>query len=193
MKEILSRVSWLSLPDEFVESEPHKAVYKEVVELTKKARSLKQEKRLAKQLNGKRQPASGARWGARRDVLLPRFLLEAKTTKATSFSLDLRDLAHLKRQAFAIGKTPAYVIQLEDKEELVVLPFHELTEDDVKGAPVKELTMYGKDSVTIDATMAYKACVECLIHILETSHGRYVLLSYERFLHIAKKGVDDAD
>jgi len=193
VKAALMALDWTMLPDEFVRSDAHTRAREDAMKATGKTRSLAQEKRLAKSLGGKRQPASGARWGARRDVVLPRFLIEAKTTKATSFSVDLRDLEFLRKQATAAGKTPAYAIQLAGKEEIIILPLYEISDEETRGAEAKTLTKYGAQSFTVTATMQYEATVRNTIFVLETSFGMFVLVSYERFLHLAKKDVDDAD
>ena len=68
------------------------------------------ERLLAKTLGARAQPASGALEGAKGDIELPAFLLEAKSTTQKSMALQLQWLAKIAGEARSIGKPPAVAI-----------------------------------------------------------------------------------
>lgn len=139
---------------------------------TSKQRSVKQERRIAKDLGGRVTPASGARWGARRDVKSDAWLIEAKTTGQSSYRIEDKDLEFLLRQAYRIGRTPAYVIEFQGQGELVVLP----AETVERQAP-NVLDVAGRSGITLR--------VEHLQQVPLRAHaaGRdYAVMSYDEFL-----------
>ena len=68
------------------------------------------EARLARRLQGRLQPASGAMAGAKGDVSLPAVLLEAKSTTSATLPLRHAWLAKIATEARAMGKLPALAI-----------------------------------------------------------------------------------
>lgn len=68
------------------------------------------EKKLAKQLGGKVRPASGAMEGAKGDIDLGDFLMEAKSTIQMSMAVKFGWLAKIAHEARAVGKKPALAI-----------------------------------------------------------------------------------
>lgn len=82
------------------------------VQETTRSRSKKQESHIAKAIKGKTTINSGATFG-QNDVLNDCCEVEAKTTKARSFSLTLRDLQKL-RQKCSVSKIPVLVVSFED-------------------------------------------------------------------------------
>ncbi len=74
--------------------------------MTRKEASLAQEKRIARNLGGKIQPASGGTKFGGGDIHTKHFLIEAKTvlTKKDSFSIKLDWLNKAKEQMFEQGK-----------------------------------------------------------------------------------------
>jgi hypothetical protein len=188
-KEILAQASWTVTPDILLESEEHRLLSERVMSETNRARSLKQEKRIAKDTGGKRQPASGARWGARRDVVLPRFKIEAKTTKHSTFSVDVRDLGFLKQQAYLENRIGVYIIELDGKEELCIIPKAEADDELLAEATIKKIRCAGERSFTVTVAMSNDA-VRGAVYELESASGMYYCFSYERFLKLAKRGMD---
>lgn len=79
-----------------------------------------QEKQLAKDVGGKVQVASGARWDRKGDVVAPEHLYEAKMTSAESYSLKLKEWRKVKFEAIMTNKTPVMAVQIQD-ERLAVL------------------------------------------------------------------------
>ena len=71
------------------------------------AEGLAAEKRIAKRVEGRQMPGSGAMQGAKGDVTLPDVLLEVKSTVNDSLSLKLEWLAKITGEARAVGKEPA--------------------------------------------------------------------------------------
>lgn len=68
------------------------------------------EKKTAKRLGGKPTPASGALAGAKGDIELPKFLVEAKSTIKESISIKREWLMKISGEALAKGKAPALVV-----------------------------------------------------------------------------------
>ena len=112
VRMIFGRIDW-EVPSERVYQD--KRYYKlllEALSVTRKTVSQKQESQIASDLEGKVQPASGARWGSRRDVVTPSLLIEAKTTQKPRYSVSMRDFAYLKNQAYREGKVQVYGVEL---------------------------------------------------------------------------------
>lgn len=85
-------------------------------------RSQKQEKRVAAELGGKTQKASGAGWDNRNDVKTHKFLIECKRTdNEKSISLKLVDLRDLQQHALIEGLLPMMDAEIKD-EGFFVLP-----------------------------------------------------------------------
>lgn len=94
-------------------------------EKTTRARSKKQESRLAKQLNGHTTINSGATFG-QNDVVTDFCEVEAKTTTKESFSLKLSDWRLLRKKC-APNKIPIFVVDFEkSKDTLAVLTYEDL-------------------------------------------------------------------
>jgi hypothetical protein len=74
------------------------------------AAGVRSERRLAKQLGARLQPASGARAGAKGDAQLAAVLLEVKSTVAASMVLKLDWLAKITREARAVHCTPVLAV-----------------------------------------------------------------------------------
>lgn len=75
----------------------------------------KSEGRLAKKLQGRQRPASGAMVGAKGDIDLGAVLVEAKSTTADSMTIQLDWLAKITREARAEGKTPMLTVSFVDR------------------------------------------------------------------------------
>lgn len=92
---------------------------------TTRARSGKQESRLAKMLNGHTSINSGATLG-QNDVITDYCEVEAKTTRHESFSLKLADWRLLRKKC-AGNKMPILVIDFEQsKDSLAVVTYEDL-------------------------------------------------------------------
>lgn len=82
---------------------------------TTKYKSNKQEKRVAKDLEGKEVIGSGCLWGAKGDVKTDHFLIECKTTKNSYYSLKLKTWEKIRKEALKeSNKIPIIVIDLKD-------------------------------------------------------------------------------
>jgi len=76
--------------------------------------SKKQENKIAKEIGGKTVPASGALWGAKGDVRLDRFLIEAKTTLGKEYILNVNTWRKIVIEAIRDGlRIPLMQIDLE--------------------------------------------------------------------------------
>lgn len=92
---------------------------------TTRARSSKQESKLARQLNGHTTINSGATFG-QNDVITDFCEVEAKTTCKESFSLKLSDWRLLRKKC-AGNKLPIFVVDFEQsKDTLAVLTYEDL-------------------------------------------------------------------
>lgn len=83
--------------------------------------SQKQEKRLEKSFDGRRTAASGAFWSSKGDVKADKYLIEAKTTAAKSFSLKSSELKKIETEALLVGKVPLLCVELVDRNYVVLL------------------------------------------------------------------------
>ncbi len=87
-----------------------------------------QENRVAKSVNGRRQPGSGSSIYAKGDVIqdssgafdLKRFLIECKQTKHASLSIKGSWLSKITREAMAVGKEPALAFEIKGNDDPVV-------------------------------------------------------------------------
>jgi hypothetical protein len=89
------------------------------------------EKRLAKTLQARARPASGAMEGAKGDIDLNDVLLEAKSTTTDSMGLKFEWLSKISREAVREGKSPALMISFVGQDgrpfmngEWVCVPRH---------------------------------------------------------------------
>jgi hypothetical protein len=189
---ILGRVDWEKDALKIFYDNTYDIVIKEALAVVgpPKTASDKQEERIAKDLGGKRQPASGAIWGYRRDVKTPSILVEAKTTKNLKFSLSIADLEFLRVQAYGQGKIPAYVIELAEKGEVVILPYQEL-DDDVLSHFSEIKRPVGRKpnkTFTITADHVFYILSGNGLHLV-TDQTEYLIMDYEKFLWFAKRGI----
>ena len=86
--------------------------------------STKQEKKIAKQVNGKRTPNSGATTFSAGDVTTDNWLFEAKTKmeESQSFTIKRAWIEKNKEEAFAMGKDyNALVIDFGDGKQFYLL------------------------------------------------------------------------
>lgn len=186
---MLSAVSW-EVATEVVYSTP---IYFEIIRrieymLSSKDRSLNQEVRIADDFGGKRQPASGSRWGYRRDVITPEFLIEAKTTATSSYRLSDKDIQFLKGQAYEKGKIPLYIIELNNHAEVVVVPTQDIDPECVDTGKKRVFDKKNRKSFLVkEADVAFLNAGGTITIRLPSGH--YTVLGYENFLTMAKKGV----
>lgn len=82
--------------------------------------SQKHEKRLAKELGGKRSAASGAFWSRKGDVRTQDLLIEHKWTGKKSFTINSGVLKKIVTEAILDGRTPVLGFHL-DGENYVIL------------------------------------------------------------------------
>jgi len=68
------------------------------------------EVKTTRRMGGKATPASGAMQGAKGDMNLGQFLIEAKSTTSDSMALKLEWLAKISSEARSKGKTPAIAV-----------------------------------------------------------------------------------
>lgn len=145
---------------------------------TSKELSDLQEARIAQDLGGKVQPASGSRWGARRDVKNDAWLIEAKTTSQGYYRVITRDLAALQQQAYQQGRTPAYVVEFQELGSIAIVPRDILPDE---------------PPVLIDAVdrkgwaFTYAEVAQIRIpFVLRLSCGVYCLMPYQQFLQVVE-------
>ena len=181
---VLSQISWAGDIFDVFNSEAHFLLIKEAVMLSNKERSERQENRIAGDLDGKRQPASGARWGYRRDVITPLFLVEAKTTQQSKFRLCAKDLDFLKKQAYQKGKFPVYIIEMANCAEVAVLPSNDVDPAVLEGMTYVELPSR-KTAVSIKESVLKQLTTDSYLGF-QFGESQYYLFNYERFLIFSK-------
>jgi hypothetical protein len=84
----------------------------------------RKEKMLARDLDGRQQPASGAFPDQPGDVVTENFLIESKYTKARSYKITADCLAKVRSEANLKNRTPAMVIEIAGEEPWVLLPYY---------------------------------------------------------------------
>lgn len=187
--EQLSKLEWAVPSGTIYSSNKHFNLIRRTIQmLTSKQRSDKQENRIAEDLQGKRQPASGSRWGYRRDVITPSFLVEAKTTETTSYRLEDKDLAFLRDQAYEKGKIPVYIVELKGKSEVAVVPTDDVDPACLKAGLNKQISKKESKSFSINLNTAQFVSDGGSITVTLPS-GDYTVVGYEQFLEMAKVGV----
>lgn len=188
---ILGRVDWDRGAEDIFKDTTYDVVIKEALAVTTRQESTKQEKRIAGDLGGKPQPGSGSVWGYRRDVVTPTILVEAKTTKTPKYSLSLKDLDHLKFQAYSDGKIPAYIVEFSGRGEIVIVPAQDLDEEYKTSLGV--ITNIGcKDKYSKSLTLSTKVVAgifEGSCSSFSVDKDEYYIINYEKFLPFAKRGV----
>ena len=188
VRMILGRMTW-DRPARIIYYEPrYKTLIEEAMAVTTKADSEKQEKRIEADVEGRRQPASGSRWGFKRDIITESVLIEAKITNKKSYRLNLRDLSFLRKQAYSQGKIPAYVVSVFGLEDVAILPAQEFGEQELSGIRVESIDAGNDKGVAITVDMCSKITSRSVLK-LKTKHFEYLIIGYEHFLEKAKRGV----
>jgi len=90
-----------------------------------KKKSIKQEKRLAKDLGAKRTPKSGAIATSPSDMIKGQYVLESKATSKKSINLKKEWLAQLKQNPMLLDKIPVLIIEFSKEERFVILDFND--------------------------------------------------------------------
>jgi hypothetical protein len=78
------------------------------------------EKKLAKEVGGKRVGGSGCHWSSKGDVKHKSFLFEVKTTEHDSYAVGLKTLIKIEREAHNVGKIPVLMLNIKSKKYIVV-------------------------------------------------------------------------
>lgn len=86
-----------------------------------KNKSIKQEKRLAKDLGAKRTPQSGAQDTAPSDMIVGNYIIESKATKGKSINVKEEWLSSLKYSPMHLGQIPTLILEFQKKSRYVVL------------------------------------------------------------------------
>ena len=83
-------------------------------------KSRRQEKRLAREFKGRRQPGSGHFVGLKGDVLSPKYLFEAKYTDKKSYSLKLTTLEKIECEAARSQRIPVLTVCFGGREYFIL-------------------------------------------------------------------------
>jgi hypothetical protein len=86
-----------------------------------KKNSIKQEKRLAKDLGAKRTPMSGAKDTSPADMLLGNYVIESKATNKDSIVLHKEWLDQLKQSPINFGKIPTLVLDFTNTSDRYIV------------------------------------------------------------------------
>lgn len=82
--------------------------------------SLRQENRWARDLDGRTTSGSGCSIRDKSDVVTRHFRMECKTTRKTSYSLKIRDLKKIEKEARETCKIPLFAANISNREYCVV-------------------------------------------------------------------------
>ena len=85
--------------------------------MTERQKSDKHEKRIAKELQGKRTKGSGSTPYQKEDVRLQWALIQAKRTDKKNITIERKTLERLEKNAMNIGKIPALCIGFGNEQE----------------------------------------------------------------------------
>lgn len=69
------------------------------------------ERDTAKRENGRVQPASGAAWHSKGDVVSKTHLVQVKSTEKKSYTLKLSDMELIEQQAAAVNKDAKMIVE----------------------------------------------------------------------------------
>ena len=187
---LLGGLNWDVPKEAIYKSKRHFSAVKKVCVLANRKDSQKQEARLAKDLGGRVQPGSGARWGYRRDVVTDVYLVEAKTTDTHKYLISEKDFNYLMKQAYERGKVPLYSIGIRGEPDVIVIPRDELDEEFFDGQAVREVSKRNRKSIPVDYAMSTFVNDGGVINF-STKTRIYTILGYEKFLHEVKKGINE--
>lgn len=90
-------------------------------------RAEKQERHLAAEMRGKRQPGSGNQPHSKGDVKTSRFLIDCKFTDSGQYILRDRDIEKLRREALFERREWCFQVNI-GCHRVVILPIHMLEE-----------------------------------------------------------------
>lgn len=153
-------------------------------------KSQKQEKTVAKNLNGRVTPASGALWGAKGDVRTDIFLIECKTTDKSSYSLKASIWNKICDEAVADGlRLPLMIISVAGNEFAVIEAA--LLEDYPQLPFYHDSRKVEHKSFLITSDMSDWTLVQCCRQLwgLGSTDVYLAVLHLETFLDLVARGV----
>lgn len=183
-----------------IRSEEHQAAIDKAVRVARSFKDNKRrEERLAADVGGRVQPASGSRPGFRRDVVSPRLMIERKEpelngNKPDWMSVSTRDLAYLRKQALDKQLIPAFVIVFGDHAGSALIPMNELDPNEYPH-PSSVVDMTDRKSLRITKELSQKLGRERWVEYQVTDtylRGplSWALVPYRMFLEFAKAGTE---
>ena len=198
---ILKKQPWHITARAVYESSKHTKCVKEAEKMAKDRRlvvSQRREKKLAKQLGGHVQPGSGSVPHYKRDLVIPRMLVEHKTTlkgskKEGEFRILIKDLEFLRGQSLRKGRDPAYIVEFAERDGIALID-----EDDFE--PGTELTEWSilsrRDALSVLVTREMSCAlgrrvdrkgVACTKYLrIITKHRNWVAMDFLCFLDAVK-------
>lgn len=96
---------------------------------SKKERSKQQERRSARKVGGRTQPASGALAGRKGDVQSEHFVIECRYTDAAQYIFKLADWDKLRKQAVVRGREPVMEVEFPEHGRKVYIISSDLFEE----------------------------------------------------------------
>lgn len=88
--------------------------------------SVRQERRVAKQVGGRVQPGSGNQWSAKGDVKTAEHLIECKTTDGKGYRLTVEVLRKIETEAAKAGRRPVLQVEFRlERRRYAVIPWEE--------------------------------------------------------------------
>jgi hypothetical protein len=143
-----------------------------------KIKSTKQEKRIAKDIEGILQAASGSKWGYRGDILSVKrnLLVEAKTTSLKSFAFDIEDFQYLTELAIRYDVMPVLVVEFQKAAEVVVYNLYDIRDEIGQNIPTN---ITGQTTFSVSKELAKKIRFEQKELILRDGEDYYLVMKYD--------------
>jgi len=188
--EVVGKVVRLNHDDAQMVDEVHSKLQnkEQVAELIRfnKKTSKKRENKLASDMEGKRHALSGALWWKKGDVSDAHFLWEDKFTSNTYYTLSLKILDKIKKEALAVGKIPILRIGFMPKNEnFVVLQSQYCAVAPNNIITQKYTTSSHKLSIFHLLRIYYKSTRTLLEIIL--NDNKFIVIPWDTFLEIKDK------
>lgn len=167
--------------------------HREAVEMARNLRKVmsnRQEKKTAKDVGGRQQPASGSRPGAKRDVQSHRVLIECKTTipgGRDHVPVQVKDLETLRKQGVMSDKVPCFQVSVFGAGGLVLIPADDTV--DMEGYATVEVDVRRKRTFTITAE-TIEQLNRSTVLLVNTAKRAWYGFSYHEFLEVLRQDTE---
>ena len=146
-----------------------------------KKESTKREHQIADSLQGRRQSGSGSIWSSKGDVETSTFLVEDKYTKSSSYSLSLKSLLKIEKEASKYLKLPLFRIGFSPTKHNFVIIRYEDWPMEQADCPI---ILQGKKSLSLKKDFLLQGYLNTTFFILLLlfESRKYYLIHWNDFL-----------